>query len=228
MIIIKYQKQNHKAIVHAVALALKQGKVVAYPTDTSYGLAVDVTNASAIKKFYKIKERTPKKPVHIVVASIAQAKKFAQWNRVAQKLATKFWPGALSLVLPVAESARNKQFIKWFSSGTKTIGLRVPNNQIALDIVKQLKNPITASGANPAAIVSGGFDSYSAEDIYKQFSKQKHKPDIIIDAGKLPKRKPSTLIKIEHFVQGDGYEILRKGPITKKQIDLALKSILKK
>lgn len=228
MIIIKYQKQNHKTIIHAVALALKQGKVVAYPTDTSYGIAVDVTNAAAIKKFYKIKERTSKKPVHIVIASVAQAKKYGQWNRVATALTKKFWPGALSLALPIVRNPDPKaKFLKLFSAGTGTIGLRMPENQIALDLVKQLKAPITATSANPSAHLSGGVDSYSADEVYKQFLKQKYKPDIIIDAGKLPKRKPSTMLKLDHFVSGDGYEILRPGPITKKQIDQVLKNIKK-
>ncbi len=218
MITLEYKKKHHQKIIHAVTLALKHGKVVAYPTDTSYGLAVDPTNPVALRKFYKIKERTTKKPVHIVVASVAQAKKYVVWNKFAQKVASKFWPGQLSLVLPIntlAFESKHNGFLKSFSAGTGTLGLRVPKNQIALDIVKSLKRPITATSANPSAHLSGGYDSYSAEDIIKQFSKQKHKPDIIIDAGRLAKRKPSTLIKIND----DGtFEVLRKGPITEKQI----------
>lgn len=228
MIIIKYQKKNHKAIIHAAALALKHGKVVAYPTDTSYGLAVDVTNKTALKKFYQIKERDAKnKPVHMAVATVAQAKKYGQWNKVAQALTKKFWPGALSLILPVSGQAKNKDFIKLFSAGTGAIGLRMPKNSIALDMVKQLKNPITATSANPSAHLSGGYDSYSVEDIINQFSKLKHKPDIIIDAGRLPKKKPSTLVKLEQRVVGKGYNILRKGPITEKQIARQIHTILK-
>ncbi len=233
MIIIKYQKRNHKSIIHAISLALKQGKVVAYPTDTSYGLAIDVTNEQALKKFYKIKERTSKKPVHIVVGTVLQAKKYSHWNRAATILAKKFWPGQLSLVLPIASKGTNKpgskvKFLKLFSAGTGSIGLRMPNNQIALDIVKQLKSPITATSANPSAHLSGGVDSYSATEVYKQFSKQKYKPDIIIDAGRLPKRKPSTLLKLTQSGSTPrsrevSYEILRQGPITKQKIDHALK-----
>lgn len=221
MIIIDYKKKHHKKMIHAVSLALKHGKVIAYPTDTSYGLAVDPTNPAALKKFYQIKERSTKKPVHIVVGSIADAKQYAVWNKQAQKLAKKFWPGALSLALPIKFGVTKKfKFVKLFSAGTKTIGLRMPKNQIALDIVKTLQKPITATSANPSAHLSGGYDSYSAEDIIKQFSKQKHKPDIIIDAGKLPKRKPSTLVKI--LADGE-IEILRAGSITKEQITKILK-----
>src|SRR5690349_6206352 len=101
MIVLDYQKKHHKQIVQAVVLALKAGKVVVYPTDTSYGLAVDVTNTKAVQRFYKIKNRLPNKPVLIVVKSVSHAKNFAQWSSAAQKLALRYWPGPLSLILPV-------------------------------------------------------------------------------------------------------------------------------
>jgi tRNA A37 threonylcarbamoyladenosine synthetase subunit TsaC/SUA5/YrdC len=91
----------------------------------------------------------------------------------------------------------------------------MPNNKIALDLAATLGEPIPATGANPAGDKSGGYDSYSAKDIVDQFSNKKYKPDIIINAGRLPKRKPSTLVKIE----GSGVEILRVGPLSKKQIE---------
>ncbi len=216
MIIVQYNKKHHQQIIHAINLALKHGKVVAYPTDTSYGLAVDPTNAVALKKFYAIKERSIKKPVHIIVSSVQQAKKYVQWNMSAEKLSKKFWPGQLTLVLPVKSK---ESFVKTFAASTGSLGLRMPKNLIALDLVKAFKKPLTATSANPAGAKRGGYDSYSAEDIVKQFSKLKHKPDIIIDAGKLSKRKPSTLVKV---VRENEFEILRTGPITKKQISKIL------
>ena len=96
----------------------------------------------------------------------------------------------------------------------------MPKSEIALDMVKSLKFPITATSANPSAHISGGYDSYSAEDIITQFSKQKYKPDIIINAGKLPLRKPSTLLKI---IDGEDFKILRAGPITERQIKSCIK-----
>jgi L-threonylcarbamoyladenylate synthase len=212
MIILDYSKKNHDQIIQAVALALKHGKVVAYPTDTSYGLAVDTKNEKAVKKFYKIKERTTKKPVHIVVSSIAEAKKYAAWSKLASKLAKQFWPGKVSLVLPLKFQTK---ILKKFSAGTNTIGLRIPDNQIAIDIVKKLGRPITATSANPSAHLSGGVDSYSAEEVIQQFSKQKFQPDIIINAGKLRKTKPSTMVKIN--LDGS-LEILRVGPVSKALI----------
>ncbi len=217
MIIIDYEKKYHKKIIHACVAALKQGKVVAYPTDTSYGLAADATNTAAIKKLYKIKERQSTKPVHIVVPSVAYAKTIARWNSAAGKLAKKFWPGALTLVLPVA--ARRGVPSRQLSAGTNSIGLRMPNNQIAMDLAKFLKQPITATSANPSLHLSGGYDSYSANDIVTQFGNKKFKPDIIIDAGKLPKNKPSTVLRVKDRM----VEILRPGPISEKQIIKILK-----
>ena len=106
MVIIDYKKKYHKQIIAAAVKALKAGKAVAYPTDTSYGLAVDATSVKAIKKLYKIKGRNFNKPVHVVIPSIAYGKKIARWNPVASKLAKKFWPGALTLGFAGREGSR--------------------------------------------------------------------------------------------------------------------------
>jgi L-threonylcarbamoyladenylate synthase len=215
MIIIDYKKKNHKQIITACVHALKQGKVMAYPTDTSYGLAVDATNLKAIKRLYKIKERGFNQPVHVVVPSVTYAKKTAKWNQTAEKLITKFWPGPLTLVLELRSKG---QALSVLSAKTDTVGVRYPNNNIALDLAKHFKKPITTTSANPSAHLSGGFDSYSADDVIAQFKSKKYRPDIIINAGKLPKRKPSTLVKINN----NQIKILREGAISKKQIQKAL------
>jgi L-threonylcarbamoyladenylate synthase len=215
MIILDYDEKNHKNIIRAVTLALKHGKVVAYPTDTSYGLAVDITNKKAVDLLYKIKDRPKKQPIHLVVSSVSEAKKISVWNKYADKLAKNFWPGALSLVLPLASKSIS---IAQFSGGTGTIGLRMPDNKIAMDLVKALGRPMPAVSANPAG-KNAGVDSYSAQAIIDQFDKQKYKPDIIINAGRLPKRKPSTLIAISD----DGnHTILRHGPVTETKIKKTL------
>lgn len=223
MLVIDYKKKYHKNIIRSCVLALKQGKVLAYPTDTCYGLAVDAANIKAIKKLYQVKGRNFNKPVHVVVPSVAHAKKITLWNKSAVKLSKKFWPGPLTLVLPIvgAELARPSsgtggqgqplhKSIHQLSASTGTIGLRMPNSQIALDLAKNLNQPITATSAN----VSGQADCYSANEIVRQFKNQSHKPDIIINAGRLPKVKPSTLVRIFD----DVVKILRQGPVTEKEI----------
>ena len=217
MIIIKYSKKHHKKILLAGLQALKAGQVLAYSTDTSYGLGADIKNMKAVAKLYRIKERNFKKPIHVVVPSVAFAEKIAVWGSFAQKLTTKFWPGPLTIVLPLKK--KSGIFYK-LGGGTGTIGLRFPKNNFALDLAKTLKRPITTTGANPSAKLSGGRDSYSANDVCQQFSKKKFKPDIIIDGGRVTKRKPSTIVKIT----GQHIDILRIGPISEKQISQALKT----
>lgn len=224
MIILDYNKSNHKEIIHACVLALRQGKVVAYPTDTSYGLAVDATNSQAVKRLYKIKERDFKKAVHVVVSSKAYAKKLVEWTSEAEKLSKKFWPGALTLVLRSKNQELRKEILNILTAKTGLLGIRMPKNKIALDLSRQLGRAITATSANPSAHLSGGYDSYSVKDVYEQFKSKKHKPDIIINFGKLPKRKPSTLVKI---TQGAA-EILRRGPVSEKEIFKTLKLKIKK
>lgn len=213
MILLDYNPKKHKEIVQACVYALKLGKVAVFPTDTSYGLAADATNERAMKKIYQIKERNSHQPIHVVVPSVVYAKRISQWNAAATKLAKKFWPGAISLVLPLKDKS-----LKILAAGTGTIGLRCPDNKIALDLARGLGAPITATSANPSQHLSGGYDSYSAADILKQFRHQKHKPDIIINAGKLSKIKPSTILQIN----GSSWQILRPGPVSKKQVQAVL------
>lgn len=203
MIEIQFRKKNHRPIIRTCISALKKGKAVVYPTDTSYGLAVDATNIRAIRKLYKIKGRKFNKPVHVVAPSVAYAKNFVRWNSTALKLAKKFWPGPLTLVLPVVKG--RDLSLRRLSADTGFLGIRMPNNKIALDLSRALKHPITATSANK----SGRPDCYSADDVIKQFETSRHKPDIIINAGRLPRRRPSTVVKLS----GHQIEILRQGPV---------------
>lgn len=217
MVIIDYKKKFHKQIIKSCVLALKQGKVLAYPTDTCYGLAVDVGSMTAIKKLYQIKGRNFNKPVHIVVPSVSYAKKIAVWNKSAEKLAKKFWPGAVTLVLPLAGNGlKPSPVLRALSANTGSIGLRMPKNKTALDLAEALTRPITATSAN----LSGMADCYTTDDIISQFKNEKYKPDVIINAGRLPKNKPSTLVR----AFDDVVKILREGPVSEKQILNSLRS----
>ncbi len=216
MIIIKYNSKKHKEIIKSLVHALKRGKTVVYPTDTSYGLACAVTNRAALAKIYRIKERGFNRPIHIVAPSLAYAKRIAVWSPIAARLTKRFWPGPLTLVLPLRVKTA---FLKKLSAGTGTIGLRRPGHRVALDLAKGLGAPITATSANPSGRRRRGVDSYSIADILKQFEQQEHRPDIILDAGRLPRRKPSTVVRVSDSI----VKILRSGPVTKRQIIKVLK-----
>ena len=146
MIVIDYETKNHKQIIKYCVSALKRGKVIAYPTDTSYGLAVDVGNTKAIKRLYKVKERLSTQPVHVALPSVASAKSIVKWNSIASKLAKKFWPGPLTFVL---ELKTKRLGLKMLSARTGTLGVRMPKNKIATDLAKYLKGAITTPSANP-------------------------------------------------------------------------------
>jgi len=226
---MQIEKVSKQSIQKAINF-LKSGKAVAYPTDTSYGLAVDAMNETSVKSLYKIKERGFKKPVYLVVSSLAMAGKFAKVDARARKLAKKFLPGALTLLLPLrhplnlplmrgrssgGQSRLSQTGISLLSAGTGKIGIRIPKNKIALELVKKLGWPITATSAN----ISGQPDNYSTEDIMEQFKNKKYQPDLILDGGKLKKVRPSTIIDLTH----DKPKLIRKGPISFKKVVEVLK-----
>lgn len=196
--------------VEAAVMTLKKGGSVVYPTDTAYGLGVDATNAKAVLRLYKIKERASRQPIHVIVHNSSAVKKFAIVSRAAAVLMKKHWPGPLSIVLPLRPRA--KKSIKMLSAGTGTVGFRVPDNKIALVLASKLGRPITTTSANPNAYKSGGFTPYSVEKSKKQFIEKKHQPDLYLDSGKLRKQKVSTMVKVVR----DAITVLRQGPIKVK------------
>lgn len=141
------------------------------------------------------------------------AKRIVKWNRLAKKLAKRFFPGALTLVLGLRAKG---QGLTTLSAGTGELGVRQPKNDIALDLAKYLRKPITTTSANLAGLP----ESYSLFDLQKQFGKKRNRPDIIINAGKLKHQYPSTLIKIN---QDQSIQVLRPGSVSEKNIKQALR-----
>jgi len=124
-----------KIINNAVKI-LRDGGIVGFPTDTVYGIAADSRNKKAIEKLYTIKKRDKKKPLQILVDSIAAAEKIGRFSAEARALAEKYWPGALTLVVPSLHNS------------TQTIGIRIPDHPIALELLKTFGQPLTATSAN--------------------------------------------------------------------------------
>jgi L-threonylcarbamoyladenylate synthase len=192
---------------------LTKGGVVVYPTDTAYGLAVDATNLSAVKKLYALKGRDFKKPIHVIVPSTdLLTVPYYSLGRQALKLIDRFWPGPLTIVVPLKERGGSW---KKLSAGTGTIGIRYPDNETAQMLVEAFGKPITTTSAN----MSGQPTTYSVAEVKKQFAKSKLKPDFYIDGGKLKKIAPSTIVAVTN----NNVTILREGPISEKEIKKALK-----
>jgi L-threonylcarbamoyladenylate synthase len=209
---MKIIKADKKGITEAVK-CLQAGHAVIYPTDTAYGLAVDAYNETAVKKLFKIKERSYRQPVHVLVSSLAMAKQLARFDSLAERVFKKFLPGPLTLILPVRTGSRA---IGTLSGATGTLGIRMAKHKVALALSDALGRPITTTSAN----IAGGPTPYSAEDAFRNFRSEKFQPDLILDGGKLPKIKPSTLVALER----GKVNILRKGPVAKAAIEKVIKS----
>jgi L-threonylcarbamoyladenylate synthase len=129
----------------------KSGGLVAFPTETVYGLGADATNGLAVARIYEAKGRPAFNPLIIHVADIATARRFAQFNDMAENLAAAFWPGPLSLVLPVKPGAGLSELV---TAGLETVAVRVPANPIAQQLLAEFGGAIAAPSANPSGRIS--------------------------------------------------------------------------
>lgn len=167
--------------------SLRRGGVIAHATETCYGFACDIFNRRALTSLYKIKKMPSQKPVSILVSDFASAKKYGKFSPMAQKLAKKYWPGPLTIIVK-----RKKSLPSFLNPGIKTIGIRVPAHVLSIKLVKAFGGPLTTTSAN----ISGKPSPYSISAIKKQFYGKKLKPDFILNSGRLKKNPPSTIIDI--------------------------------
>jgi L-threonylcarbamoyladenylate synthase len=137
--------------IFKAAKIIKQGGVVAFPTETVYGLGADATNETACQKIYELKSRPANNPLIVHVASLEQAEKIAVFSPLAKKAAQAFWPGPISFVLPLKHEAKIARTV---TAGLKTIAIRIPDNEIALSLIKEASVPIAAPSANPSGYIS--------------------------------------------------------------------------
>lgn len=178
-------KSNPTGIKKAV-IVLKQGGVIVFPTDTAYGLGGIYNSKRVINKILKIKKRRDKK-FTLVASSLSQVEKNFKLNSEQKKLAKKFWPGPLSIVV------------------SKNFSIRVPKNKIAQNLAQKIGKPLIATSTN----LVGGPTLYDAKKIVKLYQNKKNQPGLIIDVGKLPTKKTSTIVQ----VISDEIKVIRKGQI---------------
>ena len=130
---------------------IKSGGTLAFPTETVYGLGADATNKLAVAKIFQAKGRPSFNPLIIHCFSIEQIQKFAMWSSEAQKVANKFWPGPLTMVLPLLP---NSQISSLALAGLQTVAVRMPDHSVAQSILQLANTPIAAPSANPSGAVS--------------------------------------------------------------------------
>ncbi len=189
--------------IHTAAKYINDGKLVAFPTETVYGLGANALNPFAVAKIFELKERPSFDPLIVHIANTDDLERLVLNNdKRIYKIAEKFWPGPLTMVLP-----KSKIVPDIVTSGLPTVGIRMPANNIALDLIKKSKCPIAAPSANKFGKIS----PTSAIHVKKQL------PDVdyIIDGGKTTIGIESTIITLSET----GFQILRNGVITQEEIE---------
>lgn len=190
-------------IINKASSIFKNGGIGIFPTDTVYGIGCNALDITALEKLYELKERNFNKPINILVSNPNMINKFIKnINNIEKKLIENFWPGALTIIF-------NKSDIvpKLLTAGLDTIGIRMPNNKIAIKLIDKLGSPIAASSAN----ISGKVPATNINNIIKD--NFNNKIDFIINDGETYNI-PSTIVRVEN----NEIRILREGSITKNDI----------
>ncbi len=184
---------------------LAAGGVVAFPTDTVYGVGALVTDAAAIAGLYEVKARPPDKAIPVLLADSEQLPQVAsEVNAIAQRLAARFWPGALTLI--VLRRAGLPEIL----ASNQTVGVRVPDHPAARALLAAA-GPLAVTSAN----LSGGPDCRTAAEVEAQLG---GRLALILDGGETPGGVPSTVVD----TTGEELYILRAGPISDAELQAAL------
>jgi L-threonylcarbamoyladenylate synthase len=189
---------------------LREGGVIAFPTDTVYGLGADAFNSTAVEKIYEIKNRPKHRKLPLLIADVNQlAITAVQISKIALFLTRRFWPGGLTLILFKTDSLPD-----YLASGP-TIAVRIPNHPVCLSLIQRLGSPLIGTSAN----ISGQPAPLTAQEVGQQLG---GKIDFIIDGGKCPGGKESTVVDATR----EPPIILRQGIIPSEEIDKAYEEYL--
>ena len=203
-LILHISGRKQPLLIRLAAQALGDGAIAIFPTETCYGLGCDATDEIAVKRIFVIKRRNRKKALPIIVADLPTAKEYCYITQTAKRLIQKVMPGPLTLVV----KARGN-LPKALAANSGKVAFRISSNKTANALAKEFGKPIVATSAN----LGGKKEIYSGKEAIEKFADC---VDVIIDAGKLPKRKPSTVYDVKKR------KILRAGEISDRQIRKAL------
>jgi L-threonylcarbamoyladenylate synthase len=194
--------------IDAAVSALLAGRLVAIPTETVYGLAADATNTAAVASIFAAKHRPRFNPLICHVASAADAASFAILNDTAKQLTDAFWPGALTLVLPLRTDANISDLV---TAGLDTVAVRVPAHPVALQVLQAVGRPLAAPSANR----SGRVSPTTLEHVQFEFT-----PDVAmgLDGGPSQLGLESTIVDATQ----DRVRMLRLGSVTREAIEESL------
>ena len=178
--------------------ALKSGRIVAFPTDTLYGLGVNPRSKSAVGKLFGAKQRDRSRPVPLIAPDIEVARsQVGTFSTLAETLAAHFWPGPLTLIIPASPMVCDQ-----VHAGTRTVGVRVPDHLVARALARGAAMAITATSAN----LSGGVAPSTPDEVGAVLGDI---VDVLIDAGPSPGGPPSTIVD----VTGEVPRLVRAGAV---------------
>ena len=193
--------------IHQAAVALKGGHLVAFPTETVYGLGADASNEKAVNNVYRVKERPLNHPLIVHVSSLHGMKLWAvDIPEYAYKIAEEFWPGPVTLILKRSNLARN-----FITGGQDSIGIRIPSHPIALQLLEQFENLGGLGVAAPSANRFGRVSATSAQDVEDELGHYFGSEDRILDGGYSSIGIESSIVDCRNFHP----RILRPGAVTK-------------
>ena len=189
--------------INQVLESYKKGKIIGFPTDTVYGIGCDPFNKNSISKIFDLKNRSDEKKFPILGYSKEDFEKIVQFNSKADKISERFWPGQVTMLLPIREEINDR------IENNGKLAVRVPNNECLLSILKQCKL-IVGTSAN----ISGEESIIDSHDCIMKLPEI----DVLVDGGKINSSGESTIID---FVD-DGLKIIREGAVSKKEIEKLL------
>ncbi|MEA2710753.1 MAG: L-threonylcarbamoyladenylate synthase [Phycisphaerales bacterium] len=193
-------------IIRAAAI-LRSGRLVAFPTETVYGLGADATDAAAVRKIFAVKGRPSTNPLicHVPDAHVAR-RYVTAWPDEAERLAERFWPGPLTLVLPKTDEIPHE-----VTAGRDTVALRAPDHPLTLMLLRVLDRPLVGPSANKSGHVSPTTAQHVRDELGDGV-------DMILDGGPCAVGIESTVLDLS----GDRPTILRPGGVTREQIEAVI------
>lgn len=183
---------SNKSVLKAVSV-INDGGVVVFPTDTVYGFLADATNEKAVLKIFKIKKRSKAKILPVFVKDLKMASELVLIEEDQKKKIKKFWPGKYTFVFKEKKPIDSEVIgVSKLCISKKTIAIRIPKYKFLNVLLKKINKPIAQTSAN----ISGCPATGNIDDIIDIFENKAIKPDLIINAGKLKKSKPSKIVDL--------------------------------
>mgnify|MGYP005840563053 CR=1 FL=1 len=204
--------EDPRDVVHRAVQTLTEGGLVAFPTETVYGLAALALDADAVARLVRVKGRKPGHPIALAIKSADEARDYVpDMSALAQRLARRCWPGPVTLVLDDSHAESLIQqlpaSVRQAVSPEGTVGLRVPGHQMILDVMKMVAGPLALTSANP----TGQSDPCSAQEVLDALDGD---VDLVLDDGPTRFGRPSSVVR----VRANQYEVLRAGVVPERTL----------